>query len=799
MADEDGAFHNTQRRKGILLQKKTDEEEEKKKLKEAEENKIIDYNVVFSEKLGPLNFPPQFKIKRPSTVDGTQVKTSDNPLSVLDIEQAEGLPGNLSLDYATTQKYFGDNARLHFFDRYRFLDYQSKITVTNTKKPLEKLYFENEKPSSFESVPFGPIRGETNQMSNTQSVSGLHITTAGSSFRAKFQQSLKDASNTMINNDIMMLEHSAKRSGEDYTLDEQEALFEEELMRKEQDSKDMLPRRTLRPRTAINEPRRVSDLGTGSLIYNQATGSRATFSQGKRPQSALPTSSSSAQPQPGATTNTVQTTSNAGELSRTLSTNAMSVASSHTKPQKPPKPPSALQTLRSIHKQKVEDVAKVQRAIIKAAAETQKRAKEGKKKDKSNKSRFKQSFASSTPDVYSQIILDDLLLKFNIKNQESLENDVNKGRHSSMLFPLKNHGEDDVSVATESTVSTLGLYLRDHYANGEDPSLGMITSPRTKFLASCMSAKLNPRASLVLRKNMSKKLNLQHHGIGDRMAALLAESLKDLPFIEVINIADNMLTDDGMGPIIHAAVKMPGLIELNLSQNEIGPVSSAALHDYLIEEQCPLQTLILNAADVDDFECAGFIDAVKQNKSLREVDLSGNLIGKSENLNTVMPDIITGGEAIADLLRSSECNLTKLHLQWNMIRLDGAIDLASSLAINNTLLYLDLSFNSLSTDGGIVLGMSLLKNRTLQTLILSNNSLDAKASFTICAGIIENRSLKKVVLDGNPIGVQVPLCLFLFFSLFFSYPLSCFLSLFLFLGCVYLPLSHLAVASLIRE
>jgi Ran GTPase-activating protein (RanGAP) involved in mRNA processing and transport len=762
MADEDGALHNTHRRKGILLQKRNDEEEEKKKLKEAEENKIIDYNVVFSEKLGPLNFPPQFKIKRPSTADGGQVRSSDNPVSILDIEQAEGLPGNLSLDYATTQKYFGDNARSHFFDRFRFLDYQSKITVTNVKKPLEKLYFENERPSSFESVPFGPIRGETNQMSNTQSVSGLHITTAGSTFRAKFQQSLKNASETMINNDIMMLEHSAKRSGENYTLDEQEALFEEELMRKEQDSKDMLPRRTLRPRTAINEPRRVSDLGTGSLLFAQASAgnSRATFSHSKRPQSAPPTGSSSTQAQAGTITATsitsaVTTTSNAGELTRSLSTNGMSVASSHTKPQKPPKPPSALQTLRTIHKQKVEEVAKVQRAIIKSAAETHKRIKEGKKKDKSNKSRFKQSFASSTPDVYSQIILDDLLLKFNIKNQQSLENDVGSGRHGSMAFPLKNHGEDDVSIATESTVSTLGLFLRDHYVNGEDPSFGTITSPRTKFLASCMSEKLNPRASLVLRKNMSKKLNLQHHGIGDRLAALLAESLKDLPYIEVINIADNMLTDDGMGPIIHAAVKMPGLIELNLSQNEIGPVSSAALHDYLIEEQCPLQTLILNAADVDDFECAGFIDAVKQNKSLREVDLSGNLIGKSENLNTVMPDIITGGEAIADLLRSSECNLTKLHLQWNMIRLDGAIDLASSLAINNTLLYLNLSFNSLSTDGGIVLGMSLLKNRTLQTLILSNNSLDAKASFTICAGIIENRSLKKVVLDGNPIGVQV--------------------------------------------
>jgi Ran GTPase-activating protein (RanGAP) involved in mRNA processing and transport len=222
-----------------------------------------------------------------------------------------------------------------------------------------------------------------------------------------------------------------------------------------------------------------------------------------------------------------------------------------------------------------------------------------------------------------------------------------------------------------------------------------------------------------------------------------------------------------MGPILSAIVHIPSLTELNLSQNEIGPISSEKLHNYLVSSTCTLKTLILNAADVDDFECAGFIDAVRQNTSLRELDLSGNLIGKSENLNTVLPDIITGSEAIADLLRSPECNLTKLHLQWNMIRLDGAIDLAQSLAINSTLTYLDLSFNSLSTGGGIVLGVSLLKNIRLHTLIISNNSIDARACLTICAGIIENRHLRKVVLDGNPIGVQVSRILFSFIVFLF--------------------------------
>jgi Ran GTPase-activating protein (RanGAP) involved in mRNA processing and transport len=89
-------------------------------------------------------------------------------------------------------------------------------------------------------------------------------------------------------------------------------------------------------------------------------------------------------------------------------------------------------------------------------------------------------------------------------------------------------------------------------------------------------------------------------------------------------------------------VGIPGLLELNLSQNEIGPVSAKALNEYLISPTCPLERLILRSADVDDFECERFVEAIKQNRSLVELDLSNNKIGQQENLNTVMPDLVTG-------------------------------------------------------------------------------------------------------------------------------------------------------------
>ena len=36
------------------------------------------------------------------------------------------------------------------------------------------------------------------------------------------------------------------------------------------------------------------------------------------------------------------------------------------------------------------------------------------------------------------------------------------------------------------------------------------------------------------------------------------------------------------------------------------------------------------------------MEAIKNNKSLVELDLSNNKIGSAENLNTVMPDLVTG-------------------------------------------------------------------------------------------------------------------------------------------------------------
>mmetsp|Transcript_16332 Transcript_16332/g.30488 ORF Transcript_16332/g.30488 Transcript_16332/m.30488 type:complete len:1463 (-) Transcript_16332:187-4575(-) len=278
------------------------------------------------------------------------------------------------------------------------------------------------------------------------------------------------------------------------------------------------------------------------------------------------------------------------------------------------------------------------------------------------------------------------------------------------------------------------------------------SSPRSKYIMKCLAGGVNPRASLILRKTLTKELYLQHYGMGDNMAVMLAESLAELPFINSINIADNNLTDAGMKPLLDAAMVMPKLTTLDMSDNVIGPDTADALAELLTKKPPTLERLLLRKADVDDFEGERFVTALIGNETIRELDLSNNLIGHAEILNTVMPDLLTATEAVAELLRTPTCHLETLKLAWNMIRLDSGIDLAKSLEINASLTYLDLRYNSLGHDGGQALGNSLMENRTLKTLLISNNNLDSTACFVLCIGIEQNLALKYVNMDENPIG-----------------------------------------------
>ena len=126
------------------------------------------------------------------------------------------------------------------------------------------------------------------------------------------------------------------------------------------------------------------------------------------------------------------------------------------------------------------------------------------------------------------------------------------------------------------------------------------------------------------------------------MGKVLAECLEDLPLIESIDLNDNGLTDESLKHLLSALINIKSLRNLNLSRNKIDGESSDALAEYVSRPDCPVKTLIMQSADVDDGECAGFVQCLMTNRVLLELDLSSNLLGTAENSANSDPDFQTG-------------------------------------------------------------------------------------------------------------------------------------------------------------
>ena len=149
----------------------------------------------------------------------------------------------------------------------------------------------------------------------------------------------------------------------------------------------------------------------------------------------------------------------------------------------------------------------------------------------------------------------------------------------------------------KSGKSYKSAYADDFPQPGAD--IACPVSPRTKFIAGCVRERMNPRASLILRKRLGKDVNISHMCIGNDVARLLADCLSDMPFIESINFNNNNLTDEGVASILEACQPISTLKKLDISRNKMDDDAADALADYVQMEDCPLESLVMQVSDVD--------------------------------------------------------------------------------------------------------------------------------------------------------------------------------------------------------
>ncbi|CAM9323480.1 unnamed protein product [Ectocarpus fasciculatus] len=255
-----------------------------------------------------------------------------------------------------------------------------------------------------------------------------------------------------------------------------------------------------------------------------------------------------------------------------------------------------------------------------------------------------------------------------------------------------------------------------------------------------------PWPAILKMSEQTRAIEVGGMGLGDEIMTSLATVLPILGNVERLVAFDNRMTDRGTHAVVKAVQSLPLCSHLDLSQNEVGVEAAHELREYMRNRRCKLRSLAIRKADIDDDECREFMAALGSNISLLEIDLEGNLIGKSETMK-----VVTSAGAIADML-SMNCTLTSLNLGWNFLRGDSAVTVAQSLQYNRSLQSLSLRHNSFSDYASQILAVSLFENDTLSSVDLSYNSVTPSAAMVLAFALKTNATMKYLDLSGNRIG-----------------------------------------------
>ena len=77
-----------------------------------------------------------------------------------------------------------------------------------------------------------------------------------------------------------------------------------------------------------------------------------------------------------------------------------------------------------------------------------------------------------------------------------------------------------------------------------------------------------------------------------------------------MNLSDNHLDDEGLSVLLRAISKHKSIEILDISQNVIGQEAAEALAEFLGRQDCRLQCLRMSNANIDDGECANFVEVL---------------------------------------------------------------------------------------------------------------------------------------------------------------------------------------------
>ncbi|KAK3241980.1 hypothetical protein CYMTET_48298 [Cymbomonas tetramitiformis] len=235
-----------------------------------------------------------------------------------------------------------------------------------------------------------------------------------------------------------------------------------------------------------------------------------------------------------------------------------------------------------------------------------------------------------------------------------------------------------------------------------------------------------------------QQLSMGHVGMANAGAEALAPAMGPAGApITQLELHFCGIEDDGIAALARSLKDNTTLRELNLTGNRIGDAGAAELAALMSTNSC-ITCLLLDSNCVQAKGSVQLAKALVKHRALRTFSLGGNPIGEAPN----------AAKAISKLLAGS-ASLTHLSLSACKFDDDGICEIAWGLAENESVVYLNLSMNMTKDDGACEIAEALSTNESLIELDISKNVIGDKGAKALAACMKSNATLRTLWLVEN--------------------------------------------------